>query len=39
MEKEFYELELERVNGRYKQMLVGWGEGKRSRFQIQVEIG
>lgn len=39
MEREFYELELEGVNGKYKQMWVGWGEGKWSRFQIQVEIG
>jgi hypothetical protein len=34
MEREFYELELERVNGKCKQMLVGWGGGKWPRFQI-----
>lgn len=34
MEREFYELEFERVNGKCKQMLVGWGGGKWFRFQI-----
>ncbi|OBS57350.1 hypothetical protein A6R68_11525, partial [Neotoma lepida] len=36
MEREFYELEREGVNGKYEQMRFGWGEGKRSRFQIQI---